>query len=90
MHTSYKRKDTPFPKHLLAIDQALVSWIQNNFSMLMPEEVVLALQLNNNAFLIEKAIGYVNQQLSQMELQEVTTVYTAIMASNSSIKESSP
>ena len=55
----------------------------------MPEEVVMTLQLTKSAHFNEKAIEYVTSHLSQMELAEVSAVFSAVMANTTGL-DSSP
>ena len=44
----------------------------------MPEEIILAIQLTKSSYFNEKAIDYVTAQLNDMEVQEVSSIFSAI------------
>ena len=91
LHTQTRNKQRSLlPNHIRGIDESVVIWVQSNFQTLMPEEVVMVLKQNSSAMVVNKAAEYLNFQLDQMDLNEISSLFSAIMSRHNTVTESTP
>ena len=71
-------ENTSLPQEVLRIQQSAVDWVTQNFNMLMPEEVLLALKLSRSAVFAKPTMAYLTSQLNMMEVQEAAKIFFAL------------
>ena len=60
------------------MQQAAIDWLVENFNMLMPEEVLLALKVTQSNVFSKPTMSYLTSQLNMMEVQEAAKVFFAL------------